>query len=137
MISLNLHNPLDPILADFRAPVRASSQAQAIFSHESNPDPESKFGTRATIELVFIYPQYRGKKISETVVLEVERISRNMGVRVVTLYTVAMSSHYTRYTRIGYREFRERNKMFPLEVILALGWTEDHCWAIFLEKKIG
>ncbi|KAG8903952.1 hypothetical protein FRB99_002475 [Tulasnella sp. 403] len=116
MVSLHLNDPQDATLANLRR------------------DPP---GDRVEVSALFIYPQYRRKGYGEAAILMMEEIARGLGAKVSTMNTAAAGENMAKYGRLGYREYKEKELRYPLDEILACGWTEEHRYAAFLEKRIG
>ena len=119
MISLCLFDPKDPTLANFSAP------------------DESIRGKRAEVSSLFVYPEYRGRGVGTGAINYVEKIAVERGVDTVTMNTAAASRNLPRYLKLGYEEYKPRERKYPLHEILASGWTEEHCYAAFLEKRVA
>ncbi|KAG8927857.1 hypothetical protein FRC02_007663 [Tulasnella sp. 418] len=116
MISLTLLDPRDNALANL--------------VHPEQP------GDRVEIASLFVYPEYRKRGIGASAISQLERIGKEIGAKWATMNTAAAGANMSLYKRMGYREFREREKRYPLKEILACGWTEEHCYAAFLEKQL-
>lgn len=110
MVSLALYEPSDTTLADG--------------------------ADRTEVSALFIYPEYRKKGYGEQAILKVEAIAKEMGKKFTTMNTSAAGPNMSRYSKLGYVEYRERERKYPLHEILACGWTEEHCFAAFLEKNL-
>ncbi|KAG9000007.1 hypothetical protein FRB90_011907 [Tulasnella sp. 427] len=116
MISLNLYDPADSSVANLRAPA-----------------PHT--GDRVEIGSLFVYPKHRCRGIGEAAIRELERVAKEIGADTVTMNTAAVGESMRRYERMGYRQYKKERK-YPLEVVHALGLSEDYCDAAFLEKKL-
>ncbi|KAG9018971.1 hypothetical protein FRB90_007735 [Tulasnella sp. 427] len=116
MISLNLSDPVDLSIANLRA-----------------PPPNT--GDRVEIGSLFVYPKYRRRGIGEAAMLELERKAEEVGAGTITVNTMALGEVLRRYERMGYRQYK-RERKYKLEDVLAMGLTEEHCDAAFLEKKV-
>ncbi|KAG8988651.1 hypothetical protein FRB90_002612 [Tulasnella sp. 427] len=116
MISLNLYDPVDSSVANLRA-----------------PPPHT--GDRVEIGSLFVYPKHRRRGIGEAAIRELERVAEEVGADTITMNTAAVGESMRRYERMGYRQYKKERK-YPLEVVHALGLSEDYCDAAFLEKKL-
>ncbi|KAG8922573.1 hypothetical protein FRC01_013858 [Tulasnella sp. 417] len=117
MISLNLYDPTDPSLANFRA-------------------PGSLAGDRAEVSLIFIYPKYRGRGILGAASRRVEQKAAELGVTTATGNTMARSEKLRIYEGMGYQQYKPVEKIYDSQEMSALGFGEEHCYAAFIEKKI-
>lgn len=122
MIALRLYDAEDLTLANILPPIDPTSS-----------DAER----RAEVSSLFIYPEHRGHRLGELAIYEVERIAKEMGVQVVTMNAMALGYQIARYGRMGYREYKEREMRYPLDLLLACGWTKkEEGLAAFLEKRL-
>ncbi len=117
MVSLHLHDPKDPSLANFRA-------------------PEAEAGDRVEIEGIFVYPEFRRKGAAEQTIDYMEKLAKEMGAKVITMNAVQKSAILERYLKIGYREYKPLEKRYLLRDVLALGWPEESVYAAFVEKRL-
>jgi GNAT superfamily N-acetyltransferase len=113
MISLNLVSEKDRTLADF---------------HNTG---------RVEISSLFVYHEYRKTGVGAAAFNKLEEKARDMGAKVVTVNTQAPSPLVQRYERIGYNQYKEPKKIYPVVDILKLGLTEEYCFAAYLEKPLG
>jgi len=118
MISLCLYDPKDPTLANIAA------------------QDDSIRGRRAEVSSLFVYPDYRRRGVGKGAIDYVEEMAAQRGVDTVTMNTDAAGTNLEIYLKMGYQEYKPREKKWPLDEVQTLGFTEEHCWAAFLEKRL-
>ena len=113
MISLNFYNTDDPSLANYAVTGRVE------------------------VSSLFVYQAYRHLGVGLSAMIEMERRAAQVGASHITLNMMATQKNLQLYSRLGYREFKQRcSSAYSSQDILGSGVATAESAACFMEKRL-